>query len=140
MQPESLPVDEPAHLARRLAQQLERSEAERADYRKLLDAMIRTAGVGVSLIDAERRFVRVNDMLSDLFGVSADALPGRPAIEILADELRAAGGDALERVFNYRRTRHRLLAYPHPRGQVPQRACASRTAAAPRRRAGAVRR
>jgi PAS domain S-box-containing protein len=62
-------------------EQQARQEAEQA--LALLDTLVATAPVGMAFVDASLRYVRVNQLLADLNGVSVEAHLGRTVAEVL---------------------------------------------------------
>jgi PAS domain S-box-containing protein len=74
----------------RSSQTLEAREAQIRDQLVQLDTLYRTAPIGLSLIDRELRFVRINDTLAEMNGVPASAHLGltlRDILPELADQL-----------------------------------------------------
>jgi len=66
-----------------------------ADASGAFDALLfQTAGAGVAFVDAELRYVRVNDALAAMNGLPAAAHVARP----VRDVLPPASADALERL------------------------------------------
>ncbi len=63
-----------------------RVEAEIRASRALLDAVLENAPVGVAIVDAERRFVRVNRALCDMLLTDADHLVGASTRAIYPDQ------------------------------------------------------
>ena len=69
------------------------------EARSLLDALVTAAPIGLGFLDAQRRFVRVNDALAEITGVPAIDHLGRTATEIvphLGEELDAALANVAE--------------------------------------------
>lgn len=63
----------------------------------LLDTLLHTAPVGLGFVDAELRFVRVNEVLAAMNGVPAEDHLGRRVDEVLDDALAAKVMPVLER-------------------------------------------
>jgi len=84
-----------------------RSAAEAQRVSALLDTLVRTAPIGFCFLDRDLRFVRINERLAEINGVSAEAHLGRHVSEIvpeLAEALRALTGGILatgEAVLNH---------------------------------------
>jgi len=60
-----------------------RSEAEAQRVTALLDTLLHTAPIGFCFLDRDLRFVRINERLAEINGVSAEAHLGRHVSEIL---------------------------------------------------------
>jgi len=84
-----------------------RSAAEAQRVSALLDTLVRTAPIGFCFLDRDLRFVRINERLAEINGVSAEAHLGRHVSEIvpeLAEALRTLTGGILatgEAVLNH---------------------------------------
>ncbi|NPC49324.1 response regulator [Corallococcus exiguus] len=68
---------------KRLADDVRRSSEEKAEVFAQLDALLTSSPVGLSLLDRDLRFVRVNARMAKLDGLSVDAYPGRTLAEVL---------------------------------------------------------
>jgi PAS domain S-box-containing protein len=61
-------------------------EAEQAETLALLDSLLATAPIGLSFVDRELRYVRINRMLADLNGVPVEQSLGRTVREVIPQE------------------------------------------------------
>ena len=61
-------------------------EAEQAETLALLDSLLATAPIGLSFVDRELRYVRINRMLADINGVPVEQSLGRTVREVLPEE------------------------------------------------------
>jgi len=83
------------------------SAAELQRVSVLLDTLLRTAPIGFCFLDRDLRYVRINEILAEINGISAEAHLGRHVSEIvptLFDTLRAVTGRILatgEAVLNH---------------------------------------
>jgi len=83
------------------------SAAELQRVSVLLDTLLRTAPIGFCFLDRDLRYVRINEILAEINGISAEAHLGRHVSEIvptLVDTLRAVTGRILatgEAVLNH---------------------------------------
>ncbi|RKH49623.1 response regulator [Corallococcus sp. AB050B] len=68
---------------KRLVDDVRRSTEEKAEVFAQLDALLTSSPVGMSLLDRDLRFVRVNARMAQLDGLSVDAYPGRTLAEVL---------------------------------------------------------
>ena len=73
--------------ARRLA---EAAEADRAESLALLDTLLSNAPVGLAFLDRELRYVRINESLATINGVSVEEHIGRTIDEVLPELPEAA--------------------------------------------------
>ena len=71
--------------------------ARAEEARALLDALFRAAPIGLAFLDAELRYVQVNEALARANGVPADAHPGRTPAEVVP-HCEAVIGPYLRRV------------------------------------------
>ncbi len=74
-------------ITRRRRAEAAQAEAERQSQRRLaeLETLYRTAPLGLGQLDAELRYVRVNEALASMNGVPAEAHLGRPTWQVVPD-------------------------------------------------------
>ncbi|WP_158617028.1 sensor histidine kinase [Corallococcus exercitus] len=68
---------------KRLVDDVRRTSEEKAEVFAQLDALLTSSPVGLSLLDRDLRFVRVNARMAKLDGLSVDAYPGRTLAQVL---------------------------------------------------------
>jgi PAS domain S-box-containing protein len=69
----------------RLYREAREQQRRSAEARALLDTLIDQAPIGFAFLDAEHRFIRVNDTLADLNGIPADDHVGRRLDDLFPD-------------------------------------------------------
>ncbi|MFP2902163.1 response regulator [Corallococcus sp. 4LFB] len=68
---------------KRLLDAVRRTHQEKAEVFAQLDALLTSSAAGMSLLDRDLRFVRVNARMAKLDGLSVDAYPGRTLARVL---------------------------------------------------------
>ncbi|GMU07319.1 sensor histidine kinase [Corallococcus caeni] len=68
---------------KRLVDDVRRTSEEKAEVFAQLDALLTSSAVGMSLLDRDLRFVRVNARMAKLDGLPVDAYPGRTLARVL---------------------------------------------------------
>ncbi|MBN8230689.1 response regulator [Corallococcus macrosporus] len=68
---------------KRLVDDARRTSQEKAEVFAQLDALLTSSPVGLSLLDRDLRFVRANQRMATLDGLSVDAYPGRTLAQVL---------------------------------------------------------
>ncbi|NOK18705.1 sensor histidine kinase [Corallococcus carmarthensis] len=68
---------------KRLVDDVRRTSEEKAEVFAQLDALLTSSPVGLSLMDRDLRFVRVNARMAKLDGLSVDDYPGRTLAQVL---------------------------------------------------------
>jgi PAS domain S-box-containing protein len=67
-------------------EEMETRTREQAETLALLDSLLATAPIGLSFVDRELRYVRINRMLADINGVPVEQSLGRTVREVLPEE------------------------------------------------------
>ncbi|PTL79444.1 ATP-binding protein [Vitiosangium sp. GDMCC 1.1324] len=74
-------------------------EVEQSETLALLDSLLSTAPIGLSFVDRELRYVRINRTLADVHGMSVEQVLGRSVREVLSEEEAGAVEPLLHWVF-----------------------------------------